>query len=33
MNLWCAVDAPFLDQWPIFTPHRRFDLLPVGASE
>ena len=38
--LWTRTDAlwrdrvtPLADQSPVFTPHRRFELLPLGASE
>ena len=32
-NLCRAVDTPSADRRPVFTPHHRFELLPVGASE
>lgn len=32
-DLWHAVNLPFADDRHAFTPHHRFELLPVAASE
>ena len=33
VDFWCPVEAPSSITRPHFTPHHRFELLPIGASE